>query len=751
MISQLPRTLVARYASTALKRLLRRTWRRVQRLRGRAAAPRLLFAFGGRTQYAPGTGRELYAHEAAFRATIDACERITQQELGGPSILGHFTGPPDPDFFASEVRLMHTSLVMQLALVDLWRALGAQPTAVLGVSLGEVAAVYAAGGLSLTDALRVGLCYCVISQVTQPDYTLLVVNGSFEQVGPLASKCPVELFVVLITNADSCLTFCPKVSVAEAQQHLMAHGITSAAPATQLIWPYHSPVLARHLPALRQPLQGLQPQPLALPCYLSTTGRQLAAGTILGPEYWLALIQYPVNVAGALGAALADGYQLINPIGADPFPFLFEPAQRAVLQTVQLLPGLRATEPERTTIANSRQRLAERGLVSPVPQPAPALGPPEFIARFSLGALEAQADPYPAYAHLRQWGGLQFLPAEQGWLILDTDLINKVLREPLVFSSTFNSDFDNELIGADPPTHTTNRLLMQPFFAPKELAALRGFTEATLAELVDDLHTRPLFDFVTDLAIPLTQRVSGQLMGLTAPELRQLQSCMPGHAYQLNYMAELTGFFTDYLQQREPTDQPTMMNHLLTLIQAGELSQAAALSLLKTMWLAGIATSSMLMSNATHYLLKHPLVAEQLRANPALIDNFIEEILRLEPPLSAFWRISTQAVTLGGHELPAGARVMCSIVAANRDPARYTQPDELDLSRRPTRHLSFGGGIHACIGAHLARLEARILVQWVLAQGSSLRPINPSAVPTYFPTPIFRALSSLPVTLQPVA
>jgi len=245
--------------------------------------------------------------------------------------------------------------------------------------------------------------------------------------------------------------------------------------------------------------------------------------------------------------------------------------------------------------------------------------------------------------------------------------------------------------------------------------------------------------------------VSGQLMGLTAPELRQLQSCMPGHAYQLDYMEALTGFFTDYLQQREPTAQPTMLNHLLTLIQAGELSQAAALSLLKTMWLAGIATSSMLMSNATHYLLTHPLVAEQLRADPALVDNFIEEILRLEPPLSALWRVTTQAVSLGGQQLPAGGRVMCSIVAANRDPARYAEPDKLDLSRRPTRHLSFGGGIHACIGAHLARLEGRTLMHWVLAQGASLRPINPSAPPTYFPTPIFRALSSLPVTLQSVA
>jgi cytochrome P450 len=751
MLKQLPRALVARYAPPFLKQALRRAWRRVQRLRGRGLAPRLLFAFGGRTEYAPGTGRDLYLHEPAFRATIQECERITQQVLGGPSVIGNFTGPPAPDFFTSEARVMLTSLVMQLALADLWRAHGVQPAAMLGISLGEIAAVYAAGGLSLTDALRVGWCYCTVSQVTQPDYTMLVVKASFETAGRLAGECPVELFVVLIADADCCLAFCPKVTAPAAQQHLAAHGIDSIAPRTQLIWPYHSPGLARHLTALRQPLQGLQPQPLALPCYLSAAGQLLSAGTVLGPEYWLTLIQYPVNVAGALSAALADGYRLINPIGADAFPFLFEPAQRAVLQAAHMLPGLRADEPERTTFAYCRQLLAEWGLVSRTPLPRPTVGVADFINQFSLEALGAQADPYPTYAHLRQQGGLHFLPTAQEWLVLDTDLINKVLREPLVFSSTTNPDFDTELLGADPPTHTTNRLLMQPFFAPKELAVLRGFTERMLAELVVELEARPSFDFVANFAIPLTQRVSAQLLGLTTAERQQLQSCMPGHAYQLDYFDELTGFFTAYFQQPPSTTQPSILNYLFALIQAGQLTQAAAISLVKTVWLAGIATSSMLMTSATHYLLTHPTVADQLRADPALIDTFMEEVLRLEPPLSAAWRITKQPVTLGEQQLPAGASVICSIVAANRDPARYANPDELDLSRRPMRHLSFGGGIHACLGAHLARLEARVMVQWVLAQGSRFRQINASAQPEYFPSTIFRALRALPVTLQPLA
>ena len=169
------------------------------------------------------------------------------------------------------------------------------------------------------------------------------------------------------------------------------------------------------------------------------------------------------------------------------------------------------------------------------------------------------------------------------------------------------------------------------------------------------------------------------------------------------------------------------------------------------MWMASITTTSMLISNAAHYLLTHPVVADQLRAQPPLIDAFIEEILRLEPPLGALWRTVTQPVTLGGREIPAGASVVCSIVAANRDPARYARPDELDLHRRPARHLSFGGGVHACLGAHLARLEARVAVEWLLAHGPALRLTNASAPPEYFPTQHFRALATLPLTLQPTA
>jgi cytochrome P450 len=752
MLTTLPRALVARYAPAPLKRLLRHARQRVRRFRGRNTIPRKLFVFSGRTEYEPGIGRGLYAQEPAFRAAIQECERITTQELGGPSIIDNFTGVATPDFFADEARVMHVSAVLQLALVDLWRAQGVRPQAVLGISLGEIAAVYAAGGLSLTDALRVSACYYGISRVEQPDYGILVIQADFATAGRLAATCPSELFIVLVLNATTCFAFCPEADFAAAEQHLAAHGVACHHPVTKLIWAYHATRLARHLPTLRAPLRGLQPLPLTVPCYLTTAGRRVEAGTVLGVEYWLALPQYPVLVQGALGAALADGYQVLMPIGANPFPFFYGDNQHNFLGGAQLLPFLQPDTPEEDTIAATQQALTTLGLLRPAAPSSPGMTAAECAAQLNLNAPDLVADPSPNLGFLRRHGPLHYLPAEKGWLVLDADLINTVLREPLVFSSTVISSFDTELIGADPPLHTTNRTLFQPFFTPLKLAALGEFTRGMVAELAAELGSRPSFDFVTDFAIPLTQAVGAQLLGLTTAERKQLQSRLPGHAYDLEHIGELTRFFEEYFQQRQsPAEEPVMLDQLLAYIRSGQLTQEAALSLAKTMWLAGIATSSMLMSSAAYYLLTHPLVAEQLRAAPELIDAFIEEILRLESPLNVFFRITTQPYTLGGQDLPAGSMVLCSITAANRDPARYPNPDELDLSRRASRHLSFGGGIHACMGAHLARLEARIVVQWLLSQGPALQCVNPAARPNYFPTLHFRALTSLPLTLHPTA
>lgn len=749
MLRTLPRALVARYASPRLKYLLRATWQRTQHLLN---PPKMgpLLVFGGRAEYAPGTGRELYAREPAFRQAVQECEHITTHVLGGPSLLANFTAAPAPDFFADETRVMHFGTVLQLALVAMWRAQGLRPAATLGVSLGEIAAVYSAGGLSLTDALRVSLSYQLVSQVERPDYGVLVIDVGLAAASQLVAGCPAELFVVLVLSDDSCFAMCPLADFAVVSAYLATQQVVCHLLRTAPMWPYHATRLTQHLAVLRQPLRELQPQPLAQPCYLATVGRLVPAGTVLGSDYWLTLILYPVNVHGALAAALGDGYRLLVPFGLPPFPYFQVPAHQQVLGSAQLLPALQYDAPELESIAKLKQALTRRRLLLPRASQAAALTSAAVIAGLNLRAADVVASPHASYAWLRQQGPLHFLPAEHGWLVVDHDLISYVLREPLLFSSTIASNFDEVLIGADPPIHTATRGLLQASFSPKELAALGDFTVAVISELAAAARARPAFDFVADFAVPLTQAVSAQLLGLTPAECQQLQSALPGPVYGLGYLGELTTFFEAYLQ-RPPVAAPvSILAQLVAHVHAGRLTLLAALGLAKTMWIASITTSSIVMSGAAHYLLTHPGTAAQLRAQPELVDAFVEEILRLEPPLTTVWRVTTQAVELGGQALPAGTNVICCLAAANRDPARYPQPDELNLHRRPTRHLAFGGGVHACLGAHLARLEARLVVQWLLAQGPGLRLTQPATLPAYFPNATFRALAELPVSLQPL-
>ncbi|RTQ53279.1 cytochrome P450 [Hymenobacter gummosus] len=743
------RPLLARYAPASLKRLARRGQQQLRQLRHGRPVPPCLFVFGGRPAPWPELGRELYAREPAFRATVDACEQFTTQELAGPSLRAHFTGAAGPDFFADEPRLLHASVVLQLALVDMWRARGVQPDAALGISLGEIAAVYACGGLSLPDALRVSASCYALGQRTTPTHGVLLVQGSEAALAELTPASPVELTLLLVRDAASLLVLCRFDELAQGQAYLSAHGLPSQVVSDQPIRPYHT-LLPAHLAAMRRPLAELQPLPLARPCYLTTRGSRVAAGTVLSAEYWLAVFQHAVQLPGTLASALTDGHQLLLPMGSHPFPFYSSEELTARLGAAQLLPALQAGQSEWAVVEANLAQLQRQRVVGAAGAPRRELTYAEFTAQFRLLDPGFTNDLTPGFAYLRRQGPLHFLAAENSWLVVDADLINEVLREPLVYSSSPNGPIDALLSGADPPLHTDIRGLIQPYFSPKKLGALAEFANDGITGLGATLLARGAFDFVNDFALPLTQEMSGELLGLSAAERQELSSRLPSHLYQFEYFNVLTTFFQECFEQRQPAAEPLLLDQLVTHWRAGRFSLTDAVDLAKTVWLAGLTTTSMLMSSAAYHLLARPEVAEQLRADPALVPAFVEEILRLESPLHTFPRRTTQPVTLGGQALPAEALVLCCVAAANRDPARFPEPEVLNLQRKPTRHLAFGGGVHACIGAHLARLQARLMVQWLLAQGPHLRLADARALPEYLPSQILRVLHRLPLLASPV-
>jgi acyl transferase domain-containing protein len=357
----LPRALVARYAPALLKQLLRGAWQQLQRYRHRNTTPRHLFVFGGRTHYWPGIGRELYVREPAFRATVQECERIITA-LGGPSLLANFEGPVDARFLDDEVRMLSLIVVIQLAMVDLWRAYGVLPDAVMGVSLGEVAAVYAASGLSREDALRVSMTWTCVSTLELPAFSVLVAEISPDQARALTVGCPAELYLISLLEPRLCLLLYTQAEAPIVKEYLKQQGVTHHQLRSTPLWPYHTARLARHAVPLRQMLQPLCPRPSTLPCYLTTRGKVDAPGTTLEAGYWLQPLQQPVLLLDTLQAALADNYQVFNPIGTYSLY-----SAKNMPPGVRLLPCMEQNAAEWDTFASVRQELDKLGLIRPIP------------------------------------------------------------------------------------------------------------------------------------------------------------------------------------------------------------------------------------------------------------------------------------------------------------------------------------------------------------------------------------------------
>jgi acyl transferase domain-containing protein len=318
--------------------------------------PRHLFVFGGRAPYWPGFGRDLYAQEPVFRATVQECERVLLG-LGGQSLLANFEGPLDSLFLADEERLQQFLTVVQLALVELWRAYGIEPHAVMGVSSGEIAAVYSVGGLTLPDALRVSISAASICRVVPPLYGALHLSADYARAVELCASCPVGLFVMLELEPTRQNLFCALADMEVAKAYLRAQGASAYQIKIAPIWPYHTPVLIQYKELRSGYLEGMRPQPTTKPCYLATLGRVVPAGTILPWQYWLRPPQEPVYQYTTIQAAIRDGYSVMTPIGAFPFSYFSRSAQKRTLEKVRFMPPFQADTPELAAFAAARQQL----------------------------------------------------------------------------------------------------------------------------------------------------------------------------------------------------------------------------------------------------------------------------------------------------------------------------------------------------------------------------------------------------------
>jgi pimeloyl-[acyl-carrier protein] synthase len=318
------------------------------------------------------------------------------------------------------------------------------------------------------------------------------------------------------------------------------------------------------------------------------------------------------------------------------------------------------------------------------------------------------------------------------------------------------------MLGSDPPQHSRLRRLVSRDFTPRRIRELEPRIREIAKDLLDKVEARGQFDLMADIADVLPVTVIAEMLGVP-PELNarfkrwsdtiiggdNRMPGMPPPPELVRAIDELGDYFTDEIERRRSHPGPDLVSALVAAHDEGEVMSAAdLLSFITLLLLAGNETTTNLIGNGTLALGRNPDQFDALKRNPAMLPRAIEEMLRYDGPVQSTVRFAKEAVSLGGTEIPAGALALMIVAAADRDPAQFKDPDKFDITRDPNEHVAFGEGIHFCIGAPLARMEARITFEAMLERFPRLRLKDPAMKPVYKGSYFLRGLESLPLAID---
>jgi len=383
--------------------------------------------------------------------------------------------------------------------------------------------------------------------------------------------------------------------------------------------------------------------------------------------------------------------------------------------------------------------------------------------------VDINADPYPAYARLREEAPVYHNEPYDFWALSRHADVEKGLLDWQTFTSTrsdildiIKADIDlpsGVLLFEDPPEHTTHRGLLSRVFTPRRMAALEDQVRAYCAGCLDPLVGSDRFDIITELAAMLPMRVIGMLLGI--PEADQVAvrnrtdanlRTVPGQPMAVTAENVARGdFFAEYIEWRAQHPSDDLMTQLLNAEFEDETGTTRTLTrdevLTYTAVLAGAGneTTGRLIGWLTKLLAEHPDQRREVVEDRSLIPNVIDEALRFEPTGHAVARYTMQDYENHGVTIPAGSAVLLLMASANRDPRRYPDPDVFDIHRQDTQHLTFGFGLHFCLGASLARLEGRVALDELLNRFPEWD-LDPDGM-KLAPTSTVRGWESMPIVL----
>jgi cytochrome P450 len=387
-------------------------------------------------------------------------------------------------------------------------------------------------------------------------------------------------------------------------------------------------------------------------------------------------------------------------------------------------------------------------------------------------------DPYPGYAQLREQQRVLKLPVGgelAPWVVSGYDEVYQALRDPRFTSERrgmlgmrSNAELAERyaaqggfggasMIFSDPPEHTRLRGLVSKAFTPRRIFELRGWMEAIVDQLLAPAAARGGIELMDEFAGPLPATVIGELLGVPAEDQERFRrwsnemfsrmgpirdgAALPAAGARFALGEYLAAIIAE--RRKDPRDD--LISGMIAAQEERQmLTDAELLSTSLVLLIAGFETTTNLIGNGVLALLRNPEQLERLRADRSLLPTAIEEFLRYDSPAQLIMRGTKEPVELGGELLPARAGVLLLLGAANRDPRQFPDPDRLDVGRKENAHLAFGWGIHHCLGAPLARLEADVAFAALLDRFPVWK-ADPAAIARR-PNPMLRGLAKLPLT-----
>ena len=386
------------------------------------------------------------------------------------------------------------------------------------------------------------------------------------------------------------------------------------------------------------------------------------------------------------------------------------------------------------------------------------------------------ADPYPVFRRLQAEDPVHWSEPLAAWVLTRHADVKSALTDPRLSSDRISPFLRREAVRAqpeiqelgrlvgrwavftDPPDHTRLRRQMNRAFTTRAVEHLRPRIEEVVDHLLGPVERRGEMDVIRDLAYPLPIIVIAEMLGVPVEDREQLKawsdelalfvgSAVAGPAkYERAHRAvsEMTERFRGLVRQRRREPRGDLISELARAEEGGQgLTEDEVIATSVLLLFAGHETTTNLIGNGLIALLRHPEQLERLRREPALIGDAVEEILRYDAPTGAQVRVALEDVSLHGRTIRRGDRVFVMLNAANRDPARFEEPDRLWIGRPDAGHIAFGHGIHFCVGAPLARLEGEAAIGAIVRRLPELalagEPLD------WLPSLVFRGVRALPV------